>query len=331
MDAFEYLEGRLPDKPLPVYVLAGEEQFLKAEVLFRLKEHVLGKTGADLAFSVRDGSEATFADIQDELATLPFLAPCRIVVVRDADSFVTRCRESLEKYCQSPAPHGVLVLDVKSWRSNTRLARLVPSQGVIECSLPEYEAGKRRVRGWLVRRCSQKHGEKLAAEAVDFLLECHGTDLGVLDQELAKLAAYVGDAAAITVQDVQRLTSRTREVDVWPIFDLLARGDQVGALRLLGELIEQGNEPMQLLGALSWQLRRLAQVYYLRRRGIAHFAAVKQAGLLRPEQAEQLLRRLGPRAEQLYDWLLDADLRLKSSSDLPPRAVLERLVARLAS
>lgn len=331
MDAFEYLEGRLPEKPLPVYVLAGEERFLKVEVLSRLKEHVLGKGAADLAFSVREGNEATFADIQDELATLPFLAPRRLVFVRDADNFVTRCRESLEKYCQGPAPHGVLVLDVKTWRSNTRLARLVPSQGVIECTLPQYEAGRRRVRGWLVRRCSEQYGKKLAAEAADFLLECHGTDLGVLDQELAKVAAYVGDASAVALADVQRLTSRTREVDVWPIFDLLARGDRGGAMRLLGELMEQGNEPMQLLGALSWHLRRLAQVHHLRKAGMAHAAAVKQAGLHRPEQAEQLLRRLGPRAEQLYDWLLDADLRLKSSGDLPPRTVLERLVARLAS
>ncbi|MCS6975952.1 MAG: DNA polymerase III subunit delta, partial [Gemmatales bacterium] len=101
--------------------------------------------------------------------------------------------------------------------------------------------------------------------------------------------------------------------------------------RLLGDLLDQGNEPMQLLGAFSWHLRRLAQVHRLKQRGVSTFAAVKQAGLHRAEQAEQLLHRLGPRAERLYDWLLDADLRLKSSGDLPPRTVLERLVVRLAS
>jgi DNA polymerase-3 subunit delta len=46
---------------------------------------------------------------------------------------------------------------------------------------------------------------------------------------------------------------------------------------------------------------------------------------------EQQLRHLGTaRTERLYDWLIQVDLGLKGSSQLPPRTLLERLVVRLA-
>ena len=46
---------------------------------------------------------------------------------------------------------------------------------------------------------------------------------------------------------------------------------------------------------------------------------------------EQQLRHLGRRRlDRLYDWLLEADLGLKGSSQLPPRTLLERMVVQLA-
>lgn len=331
VNAFEFLESRYTGPCQAVYVLAGEERLLKTEALERIRHLALGTAEADYALSSYSGDDVTLADVRAELETLPFLAPRRLVVIRDADAFVTRYREGLENYFQRPSPHGVLVLDVKSWRSNTRLAKLLPAQGLVECSVPEYQAGQRQVRAWLMQRAGTRHGKKLQPQAADRLLLYHGLDLGILDQELAKLAVYVGEAGEISPEAVQTLSGRSREAEVWPILDLLSRGDRAGSLRLLGQLLDQGNEPLQVLGAFSWHLRRLAQVHRLRQQGLSVLAAAKQAGLHRADQAEQLLSRLGPRADRLYDWLLDADLRLKSSNDLPPRAVLERLVVRLAS
>ena len=62
--------------------------------------------------------------------------------------------------------------------------------------------------------------------------------------------------------------------------------------------------------------------HLLNRAGVPPFA---QRG------CEQQLRHLGrQRADRLYDWLLEADLGLKGSSQLPARTLLERLVVRLA-
>jgi hypothetical protein len=48
-------------------------------------------------------------------------------------------------------------------------------------------------------------------------------------------------------------------------------------------------------------------------------------------RAEGLLRHLGRRRlDKLYDWLLETDLGMKGSSQLPQRVLLERLVVRRA-
>lgn len=330
MDALAFIEAKRPAPPQPVYVLAGDERFLKLQALGRLQEIVLGQGADDFARSAYSGEQVDFATVNDELATLPFLAPRRLVIVQEADPFITRFRDNLEDYFERPSPSGTLVLDVKSWKSNTRLAKLLPDAGLIECSLPERDAGLRWVRNWLPRRAGEVHGKKLGKEAADLLVELKGTDLGVLDQELAKLATFVGSEAEITRQVVDRLVGHSREEDVWQMFDAIASGQKARALTMLHHLIDQGQEPIGLLGALGWQLRRLAQAYRLRQAGVPLPSAVQRVGLFRVEQANRLLTHLGPRAARLYDWLLDADLRMKSSGDLPPRTILERLVVRLA-
>ena len=68
-------------------------------------------------------------------------------------------------------------------------------------------------------------------------------------------------------------------------------------------------------------------------RQVAVKKACMEAGVppFAQKSTEQQLRHLGRgRVNQLYDWLVETDLGLKGSSQLPPRTLLERLVVRLA-
>ncbi len=57
-------------------------------------------------------------------------------IVEEADAFVSEHRAELEDYVARPA-NGVLVLDVKTWAANTRLAKAVAVSGrTIECVAP---------------------------------------------------------------------------------------------------------------------------------------------------------------------------------------------------
>ena len=328
MDSLAFLERVGKAKPQPVYALHGDERFLKRRVLDALRALALG---ADDAFgpSVFAGDRAVYSAVAGELATLPFLSPRRLVVVEDADAFVTRERPKLEKYVAAPSATGVLVLDVQSWPANTKLAKLLPDEATIVCKAP----AESRLPAWCVQWCSTRHGKQLTAAAAALLVDLVGAEMGRLDQEMEKLAVYVGDAKRVGEEDVDALVGAGRAENTWKVFDLIGDGKAGEALALVDRLFEQGEDPFRLLGAFSMQLRRLAQAARLTAQGTPLPAALEQVGVLPFARAgaEKQMRWLGRRRlNRLYEWLLQTDLGLKGMSQLPPRTLLERLVVLLA-
>jgi DNA polymerase-3 subunit delta len=329
MDALPFLDKSAKAKPQPVYVLAGDEAFLKRQVLAALERLLLGDADPAFAWTVHPGATADWSAVRADLDTLPFLSPRRVVVIDQADPFVTRHRAALEKYVGQPAKSGVMILDVKSWPATTKLAKLVPDAATVVCKALQ----SHRLAPWCVSRAQARYGKRLDADAAGWLVELVGPEMGLLDQELAKLAVYIGDRPAVTREDVDRLVGRSRAAETFKIFDAIGSGQPAEALAILARLFEQGEDALQLLGAFSWQLRRLAQVSRLARAGRSLAAALEEVGVPPFARAgvEQQLRHLGRRRlDRLYDWLLEADLAMKSSGALPPRVLLERLVVRLA-
>jgi DNA polymerase-3 subunit delta len=329
MDSLTFLKGVKRAKPQPVYVVHGDEHFLKRHVMAALRTLVLGPDDGGFALSNHPGDKAVFAAVHDDLHTLPFLSPRRLVIVENADPFVSRERGRLEKYLAAPSATGVLVLDVQSWPSTTNLAKALPDAATLVCKA----ASSQGLPAWCIEWCAAHHGKELAKPAARLLVDLVGAEMGMLDQEMAKLAAYVGDAAAIETADVDRLVGNSRAENTWKIFDLIGAGKTGESLALLDRLFNQGDDPVRLLAAFSMQLRRLAQAARLGAQGTPLSAALEEAGVpvFARHNAEGQIRHLGRRRlDQVYDWLLQTDLGLKGSSQLPPQTLLERLVVQLA-
>ena len=323
MEAIAFLKSTAAIGPL--YVLHGDEAFLKRLVANAIKTRALGAEAAEQAVAKYTGETAAFADVFDELQTLPFFAKRRIVVVEAADKFVSEFRPQLEKIITALPASGVLVLDVKSWAATTRLAKMVDSAATIVCKTPEpYKLGP-----WCSQWAAAQYQKQLPPQAVALLLDLVGTEMGLLDQEIMKLATYVGDRKNIEVEDVDRLVGNSREESTWKVFDALAANNVPAALAVLDRALEQGEVPQMIMGAFAWQLRRMAQAARLATHGTSLRAAISQVGL--KPNAEPILRHLGrERALRLYDWLLEANMDLRGGSPLPERTVLERFLLRLA-
>ena len=70
-----------------------------------------------------DCTKVELSEVLDELRTLPFLAEKRVVVLKDADKFVSEHRAALENYFDEPSKTGVLILTVEKWMKTTKLAK----------------------------------------------------------------------------------------------------------------------------------------------------------------------------------------------------------------
>jgi len=273
--------------PAPVYVVCGPEPFLKRQAISGITDRVLGGADRCLALREYDGSVAALelADVLDDLRTLPFLTDRRLVVLREADPFITRYRTQLETYIQDPSPTGVLLIECKTLPANTRLYKFVQAVGeVIKCEAP----AARSIPSWLVNRCRDMHGIRLEARPAAMLCDLVGQDLGVLDGELQKLALYVGERERITAADVEALVGQYRQERVWGILSAIAAGDEPRALALWEEVWQTDRAaPGRAIGGIAFTVRRLLDAKRAQQAG----ASVRQvAGILMRRGDEQRLQ-----------------------------------------
>lgn len=327
MDGWSFLDKTGKFDVQPVFVIVGKEYYLKTLAAEKLESLVIPEA-AEMARSAFDGDDVEWATVKDDLETPPFGSAVRFVLVRDADDFVSKYREKLEAYVKKPSRCGVLVLVVETWMKTTRLAKAIPEWQTIVC-----DPKKPHLLGpWLAKWCEKRHGRKIGQDAMGTLLTLVEPDFGLLNQELEKLATYVGKRESITAKDVDLLVGRNQSSTVWVMLDALAEGRKADAFGTLQQLLEQGDDPNAILGGLSWQLRKLAQTHRLLQQGISLQGAMAQAGMppFKAQSVQAHLKQLGTRADSLYDWLLEVEQTIKSSDRLSPAAGLQRLLMRMA-
>ena len=136
MDSLTFLDKIDTLEAEPVYAVHGDEGFLKRQVIVALRRKFFGDDPEPFDYSSYPGDKAVWSSIHDELRTLPFVSPRRMVVIDAADPFVSQNRAALEKYVAAPAGRGTLVLEVKTWTATTKLAKALGQSCAITCKAP---------------------------------------------------------------------------------------------------------------------------------------------------------------------------------------------------
>jgi len=330
-----------------VCAVAGDDAFLRHEVRLALGHLLDGGDQEGLGVKTCEGKSVELRDVLDSLCERSlFGSERRVVVVEEADPFVKQYRDKLEDYVAKPARDAVLILEVKTWPGNTRLAKAVAKTGLtISCQVPqqgrELTEFTKQLKDWLIHLAKEQHQVKLERPAVDMLLELLPTEVGILCQEVGRLALLVDEKQPIDSTLVRENVGGWRTRKTWDMIDAAAEGRAKDALHQLDRLLAAGDDPHALLPQMASTFRKFAAAARLFEqaeqtgRRISLRAALEQTGMppFKLSSAEGQLKQIGrPRAKQLYRWLLAADLDLKgyNSSKDRARRVLETLVVRLA-
>jgi len=351
------LEKDLKEKGLrSVYALVGEDDFLVRRCLSELKR-LAQAPDCPGGMATEFGPDAEAGRVFDELRTAPFmgLKGKRLVVLRNAQGFMTRHREALERYINAPASTSTLVIccqgpdaggaakkrrrgkpqsgdeseDAAS-KAKRALVKQIDQKGlVVDCRKLRWREAER----W-VRVQAQQLGKEFAPRASATLLEAVGTDLSQLENELRKLVDYAADSPVITEREVEEVVSQSRTRSVFDLGDAIASGDAARAFRLCQHLLLRGEELSGLISLLARRTRHLWQIKGLKEAG----ASQKEMGAklkVTPFAVTSLLRTTSRLSERVLarhlSILADADYELKTSAIAPreEEAWLMRLVAKL--
>lgn len=285
--------SRSIDTPPAVAAVVGYDRFMRTE---RVRGLAAARRGDDTMWTVTklDGATADLASVLDDVRTESLLGDRFIVVVDDADPFITKHRKALETYAEAPCPTGCLILACNPLPKSTRLYKILSrNHGIIESDPPM--DNYRNVREpwavqWAMERARRTHGKTLTRAVAQMLARRVGRAPGVLACEVAKLATYVGDRADITPADVEALVGATSDEKVFAVVDAMSSGDTAAALQRWDQAIATDRGTLgQAVGGLRW--------------------AIDQAG--------RRGRVSASRAAQQLDDLLEVDLALKTGGSTP--------------
>jgi DNA polymerase III subunit delta len=323
------LERSLREGLRPLYLLLGAEVYLRRVAAQSITDAALSGT------LVREFNESSFSLLSDPIQAaiaaaeqLPMMSDRRVVRIRDFAKLRDADEDILIHYLNNPAPSTVMILvagELDKRKKSTKV--LLDACTVVEFSpLKDAEA-----KAW-----AKTHLKALQITAEDQVLSeivrLVGTDVQTLSTELDKLASAAAPTGRITSAIVDELIGRTRELSNFELGDHLLSGNRKRALETLHRLLEDGAEPVMLVGLIAGNYHRLALGKHLLARGGREevFRNISLPPFKRDSYITTLQRSTAAKIARGVQLTAAADLAIKTSQ-ATPRLQLELLVCELTN
>jgi DNA polymerase-3 subunit delta len=315
------------------YLFHGDDEHSQRETMTDLVAK-LGDPGMiDLNTSRFEGN-VTVKELRNACDAIPFLAPARLVIVRDLfskkqpKSFLD---ELLAYLPNLPEKTRLIFLESTELSHTHALVKLAESHEkgyVKKFTRPQGSD----LEKWIQNRVRQQNG-RINGYAAQLLAANVGNDLRALSHEIDKLVIYKGDEGAIDEKDVALLCPYAAEANIFDLVDAVGNRNAAAAASLLQQKLNDGTDPFYLFTMFVRQFRLLIQVKELSNQGFRAPEIAKElkmhsfvAGKLYQQASGFTMQLL----ERVYSHLLDIDLGVKTGkADMT--IALQLLVVNLAA
>ncbi len=275
-----------------------------------------------------DGEPRDLAEPLDELRSFAMFGTGKIVVIQNADDFLSRFREQLEEYVAHPSASATLVLRLSSLPKGQRIHKAITAAGTIEICDPPKDLAR-----WIADRARSAHKLTINPDAARLLADLIGDDLGRLDNELAKLAISA-KGGKIAMEQIADGVAFQRERQMSELSNAVAAGRSAEAIKRWRQLVR--NDPSTEFRAVTWLSIWLANVrkaLAMLKQGTPAAAVPQRLRIWPPEihqpfmQTAQALGEAG--AARAIDLLAEIDLQSKSGVG-DAAANVERFILTMA-
>jgi len=336
----EFLARLQKGKAIPAILLLGDEPYLRDSCRALLIERFVPEAARAWAVSRYSADRGETQAALDQAQTMAMLSPQQVVFLEDAEAIEELGEknrdlavERLDAYLENPAPFTILVIEATGLDQRMKLGKLLTEKTlVVDCALGEKLDERLSTAVLMTRTIAKEQGVEFERGAAEDLAEFVAADLMRLKMEIEKLATYVAEKKVIRREDVSALVVSEKTTTVWELADLLASRQSKMALEFLDRLLRGGEEPLQMLGAITWMYRKLIEASEVK--GVTNGWQAARALGMRPEQAELALhsaRKISKsRLLSGLGALRRADDRLKGGRE-DARTVMEFLITELTA
>lgn len=323
------LERSLRQGLEPLYLLVGPERYLRREAVQSITDAAMSTT------LIREFNDSSFSLLTDSVRSaiaaaeqLPMMSERRVVRVRDFARLRDADEDVLIAYLGNPSPTTVMIFtadDLDKRKKSTKA--LLDACTVVDFSPLKDSEAKAWAKSYL-KSVKTVADDPVLSEIVNLV----GTDVQTLANEIDKLASAAAETGRITMEMVDELIGRTRELSNFELGDHLLSSNRKRAMETLHRLLDDGAEPVMLIGLIAGNYHRLALGKHLLARGGREevFRNISMPPFKRDAYIANLQRSDAKKIARGIQLTAAADLAIKTSQ-ATPRLQLEMLVCELSS
>lgn len=252
MVSIENLEKELKAGKLnSIYLLYGEELFLLENSLKRIK-NIFGECIKGINYINID--ETNYTELIQDIETPAFGYEKKLIIARNTGLLkkdgkrknveLEKSREKLIEYLNKNIDmikESVVLVFVEENADNKKeLYKVIDKNGVV-CNF-EYQKPIQLEKR--IKAICNGYEVKIDDSTLRYFIECCGTNMQDLINEIRKLIEYAGKGGKILKEDIDELSIKKLESVIFDLTDSLGKKDTAKALQVLKNLI-YAKEPLQ--------------------------------------------------------------------------------------
>ena len=252
MISVENLEKELKAGKLnSIYLLYGEELFLLENSLKRIK-NIFGECIKGINYINID--ETNYTELIQDIETPAFGYEKKLIIARNTGLLkkdgkrknveLEKSREKLIEYLNKNIDmikESVVLVFVEENADNKKeLYKVIDKKGVV-CNF-EYQKPIQLEKR--IKAICNGYEVKIDDSTLRYFIECCGTNMQDLINEIRKLIEYAGKGGEILKEDIDELSIKKLESVIFDLTDSLGKKDTAKALQVLKNLI-YAKEPLQ--------------------------------------------------------------------------------------
>ena len=257
----------------PVYLLYGEERYLRRQYKDKLKS-ALCAPGDNMNVHYYGGKGVPVGEVIDLAETLPFLAQYRVIFIDNSGLFKSG-GENLAEYFEAQNESTIFIFTESEVDKRSKLFKMASAKGcVVDFAIQDENTLKKWVGGIIARE-----GKKITESNVQLFLSKTGTDMENIQMELEKLLCYCMDKEVIDAHAIEEIVTTRVTNHIFDMVDAVANRDTSKALGLYYDLITLKEPPMRILFLIARHCNILLQLKEMKAKGYSQADMAKAAGV----------------------------------------------------
>lgn len=280
---------------MSVYLVFGNEPYLIDNKLKEILDQNFSKDDEMKDYNIDIlSSDEVYNKYSIAIETLPFMGDKRMVIFKRCELFkqkITKKEEDILDYleqlvCSNTAKDIVVVIiEGEKVDKRKKLYKAISNKGkIIECNKLSNNELKKWMREKLI-----KQNKSFNPKVLEYLVNNLSNDLYLVNNEIEKLIAFVGDKEYIEESDLH-ICSFTVNESVYKLIDYIVSKKLNSALQLLRSMLREGEAAMVILYMIIKQLRNIATAKSLSSKGYTLKQIGEIIGVQHPYALSQLLR-----------------------------------------